>query len=54
MVFTGTTLDGAAQKWFSVLPIDTKSDWKRLTQKFIKKIDSEGNKQQQRISQNPK
>ena len=23
-----TTLDGAAQKWFSVLPIDIKSDWK--------------------------
>ena len=22
-----TTLDGAAQKWFSVLPIDIKSDW---------------------------
>ena len=27
-----TTLDGAAQKWFSVLPIQIKSDWKRLTQ----------------------
>ena len=23
-----TTLDGSAQKWFSVLPIETKSDWK--------------------------
>ena len=23
-----TTLDGAAQKWFSVLPIEIKSDWK--------------------------
>ena len=29
-----TTLDGAAQKWFSVLPIDIKSDWKRFTQEF--------------------
>ena len=27
-----TTLDGAAQKWFSGLPIDIKSDWKRFTQ----------------------
>ena len=27
-----TTLDGAAQKWFSVLPIKIKSDWKRFTQ----------------------
>ena len=27
-----TTLDGAAQKWFSVLPIEIKSDWKRFTQ----------------------
>ena len=26
-----TTLDGAAQKWFSVLPMDIKSDWKRFT-----------------------
>ena len=25
-----TTLDGAAQKWFSVLPIEIKSDWKRI------------------------
>ena len=31
-----TTLDGAAQKWFSVLPIDIKSDWKRFTQDFRK------------------
>ena len=31
-----TTLDGAAQKWFSVLPIDVKSDWKRFTQNFQK------------------
>ena len=43
-----TTLDGAAQKWFSVLPIDTKSDWKRFTQKFSKMFDSERNKQHQR------
>ena len=27
-----TTLDGKAQKWFSVLPIDIKSDWKSFTQ----------------------
>ena len=27
-----TTLDGAAQKWFSVLPIEIKSYWKRFTQ----------------------
>ena len=31
-----TTLDGATQKWFSVLPIDIKSDWKRFTQEFSK------------------
>ena len=31
-----TTLDGAAQKWFSVLPIEIKSDWKRFTQEFSK------------------
>ena len=29
-----TTLDGAAQKWFSVLPIYIKSDWKSFTQIF--------------------
>ena len=28
-----TTLDGAAQKWFSVLPKDIKSDWKRIFKK---------------------
>ena len=38
MVFTGTTLDGAAQNWFSVLPIDAKSDRKRFTQEFLKKF----------------
>ena len=27
-----TTLDGAAQKWFSVLPIEIKPDWKKFTQ----------------------
>ena len=32
-----TTLDGAAQKWFSVLPIEIKSNWKRFTQEFSKK-----------------
>ena len=35
-----TTLDGAAQKWFSVLPIDIKSDWKRFTQEFSKMFES--------------
>ena len=29
-----TTLDGAAQKWFSVLPIKMKTDWKRFKQEF--------------------
>ena len=33
-----TTLDGAAQKWFSVLPIEKKSDWKRFTQEFFKNV----------------
>ena len=28
-----TTLDGAAKKWFSVLPIDMKSVWKRFSSK---------------------
>ena len=44
-----TKLDGAAQKWFSVLPIDIKSDWKRFTQEFSKMFDSERNKQHQRV-----
>ena len=44
-----TTLDGAAQKWFSVLPIDIKTDWKRFTQEFSKMFDSERNKQHQRV-----
>ena len=44
-----TTLDGAAQKWFSVLPIDIKSDWKRFTQEFSKMFGSERNKQHQKI-----
>ena len=35
-----TTLDGAAQKWFSVLPTENKSDWKRITQEFLKLFDS--------------
>ena len=42
-------LDGAAQKWFSVLPIAIKSDWKRFTQEFSKMCNSERNKQHQRI-----
>ena len=44
-----TTLDGAAQKWFLVLPIDIKSDWKRFTQELSKRFDSERNKQNQRV-----
>ena len=44
-----TTLDGAAQKWFSVLPIEIKSDWKKFTQEFSKMFDSERNKQHQRV-----
>ena len=44
-----TTLDEAAQKWFSVLPIEKKSDWKRFTQEFSKMFDSERNKQHQRV-----
>ena len=44
-----TTLDGAAQKWFSVLPIEIKSDCKRFTQEFSKMFDSERNKQYQRV-----
>ena len=44
-----TTLDGAALKWFPVLPLDIKSDWKRFTQEFSKMFDSERNKQHQRV-----
>ena len=44
-----TTLDGAAQKWFSILPLDIKTDWKRFTQEFSKMFDSERNKQHQRV-----
>ena len=44
-----TTLEGAAQKWFSVLPLEVKSHWKRLTQEFSKMFDSEQNKQHQRV-----
>ena len=44
-----TTFDGAAQKWFSVLPIEIKSDWKRFTQEFSQMFDSERNKQHQRV-----
>ena len=45
-----STLDGAAQKWFSVLATDFKSDWKKITQEFPKMVDSERNKQHQRVS----
>ena len=44
-----TSLDGAAQKWFSVLPIDKKSEWKRFTQKFSKMFDSERNKHYRKV-----
>ena len=44
-----TTLYGAAQKWFSVLPIEIKSDWKRFTKEFSKRFESEKNKQHQRV-----
>ena len=44
-----TTLDGTAQKLFSVLPINIKSDCKRLKQEFSKIFDSERNKQHQRV-----
>ena len=47
-----TTLDVAAQKWFSVLPIDIKSDWKKFTQEFSNMFDSERNKQHQRVLRN--
>ena len=40
-VLIQTPLDGAAQKGLSVLPIKTKSDWKRFTQDFSKAFDSE-------------
>ena len=43
------TLDSAAQKWFSVLPIEVKSDWKRFTQEFSEMFDSEKNKQHRRV-----
>ena len=44
-----TTLDGAAQNRFSVLPIHINSDCKRFTQEFSKMFDSERNKQHRRV-----
>ena len=44
-----TTLEGAAQKWFPVLPIEIKSKWKQFTQDFSKMFDSERNKQIQKF-----
>ena len=41
--------DGAAQKWFSILFIEIKSDWKQFTPEISKKFDSERNKRHQRI-----
>ena len=43
-VLIQNTLDVAAQKHFSVLPIEDKLNWKQITQKFSKMFDSEGNK----------
>ena len=43
------TLHDAAQKRFSFLPVKIKSEWKRFTQEFSKKFDSERNKQHQRV-----
>ena len=48
-VLIQTTLDGAAQIWFSVLPIEIKSDRKKFTQEFFKMFDSERNKHHQRV-----
>ena len=44
-----TTLDGAAQKWFSALPIDIKSDRKKFTQEFSKMFKPEEISKHQRI-----
>ena len=44
-----TALDLAAQKWFSVLPIEIKSDWKRFTQETSKIFGFERNKQHQKV-----
>ena len=44
-VLIQTPLDGAAKKWFLVLPIDIKSDWKRFTKEFSKMFDFKRNKQ---------
>ena len=44
-----TTLDRAAQKWFSVLLKNIQSDCKRFTQEISKIFDSERNKQHQRV-----
>ena len=44
-----TTLNGAAQKWFSAFSIEIKSNWKRITQDCSKMFDSKGNKQNLRL-----
>ena len=44
-----TTLNGGAQKLFSGLLINTKTDWKRFTHEISKMFDSERNEQLQRI-----
>ena len=43
-----TTLDGAAQNWFSVLPVKNKSDWKPFTQEFSNNLTLNESKQHQR------
>ena len=39
------TLDGVAQKRFSSQPREIESDWKRFTQGFSERFDSQRNKQ---------
>ena len=43
------TLQGAAQKWYSTLPSETKLDWELFCKKFSDKFDSEKSKQQSKI-----
>ena len=43
------TFDCAPQKRFSVFSVKIKLDWKRFTQEFSEMIDSERNKQHQRV-----
>ena len=43
------TLQGAAQKWYSTLPIETKLDWELFCKEFSDMFDSEKSKQQAKI-----